>query len=94
MTQQEELQKLLHRVSPSLKKKVQGCMFQKALEQNDVIKNTKKNISTEQDEEPPEQNQRGMIPKQQVSTDLQIRTEQFLAVIVDNLGTELPLPED
>ena len=38
MTQQTELRELLKRISPSLKKKVQSCMFVSALSKNDTIK--------------------------------------------------------
>ena len=41
MTQQDETKQLLKRVSPSLKKKVQSCMFSKMLEGNKAIKATK-----------------------------------------------------
>ena len=41
MTQQGETKQLLKRVSPSLKKKVQSCMFSKMLEGNNAIKATK-----------------------------------------------------
>jgi CHASE3 domain sensor protein len=44
MTQQQELKDLLKRISPSLKKKVQSCMFVTALGKNCVIQETQRMI--------------------------------------------------
>ena len=96
MTQQTELKDLLKRISPSLKKKVQSCMFVTALGKNCVILETQKMILTAK-AAPPEVNP-GMsmrapsIPQENIGAAQ--RYKNFLPTIVDNLGTELVIPED
>lgn len=102
MTQQEETKQLLKRVSPSLKKKVQSCMFTKQLAENSAIGETLAMIRKEQIQQIKKSEKDVMATRNPTPRSFSFkapssttdREKLFLPVIVDNLGTELPLPED